>query len=88
MMGLLERPLAPTRPDENQVAEFLGEGLPSGTRLRSKAGDTSEVRHDSAYVELPDGRKLIIVILTRGAADDKTLLPWIGKRLLADLHGA
>lgn len=88
MMGLLERPLAPTRPDENQVAGFLGEGLPAGTRLWSKEGDTSEVRHDSAYVELPDGRKLIIVILTRGAADDKTLLPSIGKRLIADLHGA
>ena len=85
MMSLLERPLAPPRPDENQVKDFFGESLPPGTKLWSKEGDTSEVRHDAAYVELPNGRKLLVVILTRGAADDKTLLPAIGKRLLAEL---
>jgi beta-lactamase class A len=86
MMSLLERPLAPARPTENQVNEFLGESLPAGSRLWSKAGDTSEVRHDAAYVELPSGRKFVLVVLTRGAADDKTLLPGIGKRLLAELN--
>jgi beta-lactamase class A len=85
MMSLLERPLAPPRPDENQVKDFLGESLPPGSKLWSKEGDTSEVRHDAGYVELPNGRKLIIVILTRGAADDKTLLPSIGKHLLVEL---
>lgn len=91
MLALLERPLAPLRPEENQVKDFFGEALPEGARLWSKEGDTSEVRHDAAYVELPDGRKFIIVILTRGAADDKTLLPSIGKHLMAALervHGA
>jgi beta-lactamase class A len=87
MMSLLERPLSPPRPAENQVKEFLGESLPPGTKLWSKEGDTSEVRHDAAYVELPSGRKFIIVILTRGAADDKTLLPAIGKHLVAELDG-
>lgn len=85
MLGLLERPLSPPRSTENQVKEFLGESLPSGSKLWSKAGDTSEVRHDAAYVDLPNGRKLILVILTRGAADDKTLLPVIGKHLLAEV---
>src|SRR5438067_381430 len=85
MMALLERPLAPLRPTENQVAGYFGESLPPGTKLWSKEGDTSEVRHDAGYVELPTGRKLIIVILTRGAADDKTLLLAIGKHLLAEL---
>ena len=85
MMSLLERPLAPPRPDENQVKDFFGESLPPGSKLWSKEGDTSEVRHDAAYIELPNGRKFIIVILTRGAADDKTLLPGIGKHLLAEL---
>jgi beta-lactamase class A len=85
MLGLLERPLSPPRQTENQIKEFLGESLPSGSKLWSKAGDTSEVRHDAAYVELPSGTKLIIVILTRGAADDKTLLPVIGKHLLAEV---
>ena len=59
--------------------------LPPGAKLWSKEGDTSEVRHDAAYVELPSGRKLVVVILTRGAADEKALLPSIGKHLLAEL---
>lgn len=85
MLTLLERPLSPMRPAENQVKEFLGESLPAGARLWSKEGDTSEVRHDAAYIELPDGTKLIIVILTRGDADNKILLPVIGKRLVAEI---
>lgn len=85
MLGLLERPLDPPRPEENQVKGFFGESLPPGSRLWSKEGDTSEVRHDAAYVELPGGRKFIIVILTRGVAEDKTVLPTIGKHLLAEL---
>lgn len=85
MLALLERPLDPPRPSENQVKDFVGESLPARSRLWSKEGDTSEVRHDAAYVELPGGRKLIMVILTRGAADDKTLLPVIGKHLLAEV---
>jgi hypothetical protein len=87
MMSLLERPLAPPRPTENQVKEFFGESLPAGAKLWSKEGDTSEVRHDAAYVELPSGRKFVIVILTRGAADDKTLLPAIGRHLLQEIDG-
>ncbi len=84
MMTLLERPLDPPRPDENQIKEFLGESLPPGTKLWSKAGDTSEVRHDAAYVELPNGRKLIIIIFTR-VGEEKALLPTIGRRLLQAL---
>lgn len=85
MLALLERPLSSPRPTENQVKAFLGESLPSGARLWSKEGDTSEVRHDAAYVELPGGTKLIIVVLTRGVADDKTRLPALGKHLLGEI---
>lgn len=88
MLALMERPLNPARKDENQVTEFIGQGLPAGSKLWSKAGWTGEVRHDAAYVELPSGRKLIVVILTRGTADDKTLLPAITRTLLGELSGA
>jgi len=85
MLALLKRPLPPEK-EENQVVEFIGEALPSGSQLWSKAGWTSEVRHDAAYFELPDkGKKLILVIFTRGLADDKTLVPSIAKRVLAGL---
>ena len=84
-MTLLHRPLSPPREEENQVKEFIGEALPAGSGLWSKAGWTSEVRHDAAYVELPNGRKLIVVIFTRGTADDVTLIPGITKILLEEL---
>jgi beta-lactamase class A len=85
MMKLLERPLSPPRESENQVKEFLGEALPSGSLLWSKAGWTSEVRHDAAYVELPNGRKYVLVIFTRGIADDVTIVPAVGRAVLGEL---
>ncbi len=85
MLALLKRPLPPEK-EENQVVEFIGEALPAGSQLWSKAGWTSEVRHDAAYFELPDkGMKLILVIFTRGLADDKTLVPSIAKKVLANI---
>ncbi|MFL6247827.1 MAG: serine hydrolase [Thermoanaerobaculia bacterium] len=85
MMTLLQRPLSPMREEENQVKEFIGAALPTDAGLWSKAGWTSEVRHDAAYIELPTGRKLILVIFTRGTADDVTLVPAIAKNVLAEL---
>jgi beta-lactamase class A len=86
MMALLERPLNPPRADENQVKEFIGESLPADAKEWSKAGWTSEVRHDAAYIELSGGRKLILVIMTRGTADDVKLVPAIAKSVLDDLR--
>ena len=51
----------------------------------AKGTATNEMRHDAAYVELPGGKKFIIVILTRGAADDLTLLPSIGRHLIGEM---
>ena len=84
MLALMARPLDTPRKEENQVKEFIGESLPAGSKLWSKAGWTSEVRHDAAYIELPNGKKIILVIFTRGTADDVTLLPAITKRVLTD----
>ena len=86
MLALLERPLNPLRADENQVKEFIGESLPAGSKEWSKAGWTSEVRHDAAYIELPSGRKLILVIMTRGTADDVKLIPAIAKSVLSEVQ--
>lgn len=89
MMNFLHRPLAPPREDENQIKEFIGEALPTDAKLWSKAGWTSEVRHDAAYIELPNGRKWILVIFTRGSGGtegDKTLIPTITRNVLAELE--
>ncbi|HUR81872.1 MAG TPA: serine hydrolase, partial [Thermoanaerobaculia bacterium] len=70
---------------ENQVKEFIGEALPAGSQLWSKAGWTNEVRHDAAYLELPNGRKYVLVVFTRGTADDVTLVPAVGRAVLGEL---
>lgn len=83
MLKLLERPIDVDGGEGNQVKEFIGETLPSGSKLWSKAGWTSEVRHDAAYVEFPGGRKLILVVFTRGLGNDVTIVPGATKHLLA-----
>ena len=85
MLAFLARPLYPLRSDENQVKEFLGEALPQGSREWSKAGWTSEVRHDTAYIEGPDGRKFVLSIFTRGQASDVKLVPAIARNVLLEL---
>lgn len=85
MLALLQRPLDPVRPDENQVKEFIGEALPADAKLWSKAGWTSEVRHDAAYVELPGGRRYVLVIFTRGLGDDVTIVPTVTRAVLSRL---
>ncbi|HEX7153513.1 MAG TPA: serine hydrolase [Thermoanaerobaculia bacterium] len=89
MMTLLSRRIspAPTEEEGGQVTEFIGEALPADAKLWSKAGWTSEVRHDAAYLELPNGRKLVLVVYTRGVAADKTLLPAIARNVLGELGG-
>jgi beta-lactamase class A len=64
MMTLLARnPASDAKPADEQ-AQFTGPALPPGTKLWSKAGWTSQTRHDAAYVELPGGGKVGLVIFT------------------------
>lgn len=86
MMNLLQRPISPPRPEENQVREFVGEALPSDAKLWSKGGWTSEVRLDAAYAELPQGQKLVLVVFTRGMGEDPTIIPAIARNVFAELQ--
>ncbi len=67
----------------NQVDGFLGEGLPKGTRLWSKAGWMSQVRHDAAWFCLPEEKPMLLVVFTQGhqLSNDKFLLPAIANEL-------
>lgn len=90
MMQLLSRPV-PAKPSKGdlsgQVTGFLGQGLPKGARLWSKAGWTSTVRHDAAIMRLHSGQRFILVVFTRGlaAARSNQILPFIGRRVAASL---
>lgn len=86
MMQLLRRSLnsddLAADPD-NQATGFLGGGLPANARLWSKAGLMSRVRHDAAYVELPDARPYLLVVFTEGTAhsQNEAILPFVSRQV-------
>jgi len=87
MMNLHER--QPFAPDANvQSREYTGAALPAGSKLWSKAGWTSEVRHDAAYVELPTGERFILVTFTVGHSKEKDIIPAIARAVLARWQAA
>ncbi|MEB3234743.1 MAG: serine hydrolase [Cyanobacteriota bacterium] len=69
---------------ENQIDGFLGDGLPQGTRLWSKAGWMSRARHDAAYIEADGHPPTLLVVMSEGeaCARDPRLLAEIGQRLV------
>jgi hypothetical protein len=87
MMKLLDRNLDGTEVsdrEENQITGFLGEALPSNAQLWSKAGWTSQVRHDAAYIEIPNLQPYLLVVFTEGKAvsQNKAILPFISQSFI------
>ncbi len=76
MMKLLKRSLNVAKPEageENQVTGFLGEVLPKNAQLWSKAGWTSKVRHDAAYIEIPNKQPYLLTVFTEGQENESIL---------------
>lgn len=79
MRELMQRdPVAKPTP-EDQTTGFTANGLPAGAKLWSKAGWTSDTRHDAAYVELADGRKFVLATFTIGHAKEEQLVPTVAR---------
>lgn len=85
MMTLLKRTLPDADPDPDAQGKFTGNALPAGAKLWSKAGWTSQTRHDCAYVELADGRKFILVTFTEGHANERGILHAVARKVVAEL---
>ena len=86
MMALTQRSLDPAElaaDPENQVIGFLGDGLPQATQVWSKAGLTSQVRHDAAYIEFGDRLPYLLVVFSEGKAQGKNeqLLPFVSAQV-------
>ena len=86
IMGYMKRDLRPqvlAADPENQVTGFIGDGLPLEAGVWSKAGWMSQVRHDAAYVELPDALPYALVVFTEGAAQSKSeaVLPFVSQQI-------
>lgn len=85
MMDLLKR--RPFDMDaESQSREYTGKALPEGAKLWSKAGWTSETRHDAAYVELPGGGRFVLVVFTTGHANERDIIPVIARAVIETLN--
>ena len=87
MMDLMKRdPFADSKDPDSQANGFTGKMLAdrkiTGARLWSKAGWTNKSRHDAAYLEMPDGRKLVLVIFTENHANDREPIPAIAGKVL------
>ena len=70
---------------ENQVDGFLGEGLPEGSQLWSKAGWMSQARHDAAWWSIDGEAPCMLVVFSEGKerAGDEQLLPLMATQLAA-----
>jgi beta-lactamase class A len=88
MQSLLKRSIKPedlASDSENQVTGFLGYGLPQTAQIWSKAGLMSKVRHDAAYIEIPDKSAFTLIVFTEGFAQNEELLPFISSEFVAKL---
>ena len=91
MMDLLKRdPLGEMKDSDDQSHGFTGIALRKrnllGVRLYSKAGWTSTARHDAAYIETPEGLRLVIVIFTERFAKEREIIPSIAGKVIAALQ--
>jgi hypothetical protein len=87
MLELLARdPLAPSTDPDDQAHGFTGPAVPRGAKLWSKAGWTSQTRHDAAYIEFPNGKKLVLVIFTVDHANERALIPDLARAIISRLN--
>ena len=76
--------------DPDQGNAFIGLALLDrpGAKLWSKAGWTSQTRHDAAYVELLNGARFVLVVFTTGHANERGIIESVGKRVVQTFsHG-
>jgi beta-lactamase class A len=68
-------------PDQNNAFTGLALRDRPGAKLWSKAGWTSQARHDAAYVELPNGARFVLVTFTTGHANERGIIESMAKRV-------
>jgi beta-lactamase class A len=88
MMELLRRDYAGKGPSgDDQGYGFTGLALRGveGAKLWSKAGWTSTTRHDAAYIELPNGRKFVLVTFTTDHANEREIIPTVARSVINGL---
>lgn len=86
MLELLKRdPFSTKGSAEDQARGFTGKIAIPGMKLWSKAGWTSETRHDAAYIELPTGEKFVLVTFTVNHAKEREIIPTVAREVVEGL---
>lgn len=90
MRELLKRnPYKEDKDLDSQDVGFTGIALKNiqNVNVWSKAGWTSNSRHDAAYIETPGGRKFVLVVFTEKFANEREIIPDIAAKILQELGG-
>lgn len=59
---------------DQQFNEIIPAKLPATVKVAHKTGNITGVQHDSGIVILPDGRRYVLVILSKGIKDEKAAI--------------
>jgi beta-lactamase class A len=59
---------------DQKFNEIIPAGLPRGIKVAHKTGFITHVHHDSGIVILPDGRKYVLVLLSKDWEDEKSAI--------------
>jgi beta-lactamase class A len=89
MLELLKRDFSGKTGDpDDQGRGFTGIALKNydGARLWSKAGWTSSVRHDAAYIELASGARFIIVTFTEKHSKERDIIPTVAEVVIKKMN--
>lgn len=83
MLDLMKRdPFSPAKDPDDQSHGFTGPAVPRGAKLWSKAGWTSQTRHDAAVIELRDGKKFVLVTFTENHSNERGIIPAVAEKVI------
>jgi hypothetical protein len=87
MMELMKRDYSGKSADaDDQAHGFTSMALKPGARLWSKAGWTSTTRHDAAYIELPNGRRFVLVTFTTDHSKEREIIPTVARIIIEGIN--
>lgn len=87
MMELMKRDYSGKSKDaDDQAHGFTGIALSPGARLWSKAGWTSTTRHDAAYIEMPEGKRFVLVTFTTDHSSEREIIPTVARIIVERLN--
>lgn len=77
-----------SEPDQGNAFTGLALRDRPGTKLWSKAGWTSQTRHDAAYVELPNGARVVLVTFTTDHASERGIIESVARQMVEHFEKA